>query len=459
MKSTLAVIFYSFVYVTFTIDYVNADVETFDPESLYQHFKNLQRSAHQMDGKAEELPAGLSYFTPITEQLLNNGTVSRDVILDYYNAITDDQKKKLYNVDSQLRACWREAKDQSQSSKETYQSCYFNSFTGKCKNRYNSVSVAKGETQMKLVSCLGQRVSGVLELLGESFGRSKKSTASNHGLSVEFGFGFSFGLYVSGSTGVAYGLKDSDPTNHLTTATSCCGVKMDLSAGGSVSVSYFFDMDDIPGESVTVEMGADVPLTEVGIDFLLHYNHITRKVIGFGLSFGVGVGLIPIDFASSFCKTQVLAHYRSSVLIAIGPFSGWKCSTYLLGVVSDGRRICCPEDNPDEDCTEFCWFTGTECPHTPKQLAAIKGVTGVEWVMVRAVCPGQTYIPAGQYNEKKCEDLWKSGSQRVLLWRKEPQECWFSDYSIDTCSWAPISTGTTIWISPQVELAEIGINT
>ena len=53
MKSTVVVMFYSFVYVIYSTVYVNAQVETFDPQSLYQHFKNLRRSVHQMDGKAE----------------------------------------------------------------------------------------------------------------------------------------------------------------------------------------------------------------------------------------------------------------------------------------------------------------------------------------------------------------------------------------------------------------------
>ncbi len=452
MKCTVAVMVYSWVYVTNSFVSVNAKVETFDPQSLYKHFKNLRRSAHQMDGKAqvaEELPSGLSYFTPITENLLNNGTISRDAVLDYYNAITDDQKKNLNIAESQLRACWSETKDQSQRSQRTYESCYFD-FTGQyCQSTYDSV--VKGETQMKLVSCLGQKVSGVTELLGESFGRSKKSASNNHGLHIEFGGGFAFGLYVSGSTGVAFGL--SDPSNILQTATYCHGFKFDLSAGGGISVSYFFDMDDIPGKAITVELGMDIPGTEIGIDVLLHFNHITRKIIGFGLSFGVGVGLIPVDIASSLCKTNVLAHYKSSVLIAISSYWGWKCSHSLQGVVSEDSYICCPEDNPDHDCTDFCWFDGKECPHTPKQLAEIKGKT---WVLSRASCPGQMYIAEGRYSKKKCQELWKSDwRQQYMLWKIESQECWFSEtYSVDTCAWAPISTGTEIWVRPQVELAE-----
>ncbi len=455
MKSTVVVMFYSFVYVIYSTVYVNAQVKTFDPQSLYQHFKNLRRSAHQMDGKAdvaEELPLGLSYFTPITEKLMNNGTISRDAVLDVYKDFTDDQKQKLSNVESQLRACWSETKEQSQSSQKTYESCYFfyplDQF---CQDTYPYESVAKGETQMKLVSCLGQKVSGISEMLGESFGRSKKSTESNnHGLSIEFGGGFAFGLYVSGSTGLAYGL--SDPSNNLVLATYCFGFKLDISAGGGVSVSYFFDMDDIPGEAVTVELGLDVPLTEIGIDVLLHFNHEAQEFIGFGLSFGVGVGLNSVDIASSVCRTSVLAQYRSIVLIAIGWVRGWTCSRYLLGVISEDRYICCPEDNPGEDCTGtgFCWFDRRECPHTPKQLAKIKGSAGLAFVILRATCPGQTYVPEGRNNLQKCQELWKKDwRQKYLLWKIEPQECWFSDtYSIDTCAWAPFSSGSMVWFRP-----------
>ncbi len=449
MKCTVAVIFYSFAYVTYSFLYVNAAfVDTVDPESLFDHFKNhadLRRSAHQMDGKAEELPAGLSYFTPITEQLINNGTLTRDVILDYYNAMTDNQKLQLYDVESQLRTCWIETRHFSQSSQNTDLSCFFNPTTGKqCQSKYPSV--VKGATQMKMIKCLSQKVTGLSELLGESSGRSKKSTASkNIGMSIEYGFGFAFGLYVSGSTGVAFGL--SDKTNNLITATYCYGFKLDISAGGGVSVNYFSDMDDIPGEAVTVEFGFDVPTTEIGIDFLLHYNHDTKKVIGFGFSFGIGVGLNSFDVASSLCKTKVLAHYKSSVLIAIGPYSGWKCKPSLVGVVSDDSYICCPEDNPDKECTKYCWFDGKECPHSPKELAQITLEVGN--VILRSFCPGQTYIAVAGFSYEKCERLWLNDyRQKYMVWRYSPPECWFSEtYSIDACSWAPTSRGR-IFVRP-----------
>lgn len=61
------------------------------------------------------------------------------------------------------------------------------------------------------------------------------SGMANHGLHIESGMGVSFILYASGSTGVGFSLDK--PGDSIATATTCRGIKLDISVEVSFSVS------------------------------------------------------------------------------------------------------------------------------------------------------------------------------------------------------------------------------
>ena len=168
----------------------------------------------------------------------------------------------------------------------------------------------------------------IFKALARAFGTESDAsdTAAVH---VEFGIGFAAGLYFSGSGGVGFDVPELKTAK--ITSTTCWGVKFDVSFGGGISVSFLPKMSDLLGTAVTIELGMDVPGTEIGFDFLIHYSPADRKFVGFGLAFGMGIGLSPVDFASSRCSTNLIAEYQDSVKIAMG-YAGpsWTCHLNLL---------------------------------------------------------------------------------------------------------------------------------
>ena len=193
----------------------------------------------------------------------------------------------------------------------------------------------------------------------------------SEGTSVEswqwFGLSFGAGLYFSGSTGVAFDIPDR--STYKITSTTCRGLKFDISIGGRISVTYLPKMSDLLGDAITVELGMDIPGTEFGVDVLVHFNEAEKRFIGFGLSFGMGIGLSPIDIATSRCNTRQVAEYQSSVKIPIGYAGPYlKCNRTFIGVVSDDRYILLSSKITQPAAVpKMCWFDGTECPFTPAQ--------------------------------------------------------------------------------------------
>ena len=55
---------------------------------------------------------------------------------------------------------------------------------------------------------------------------------------------------------------------------------------------------------MTFEIGLDVPGTELGVDLLFHYNADEHRLVGFGLSFGMSIGLSPVDLTTNRCNTR-----------------------------------------------------------------------------------------------------------------------------------------------------------
>ena len=129
-----------------------------------------------------------------------------------------------------------------------------------------------------------------------------------------------------------------DMTTTKITYTTCWGIKLDVSVGGGISISYLTKMSDLLGAAVTFEIGIDVPGSELGIDLLFHYNAEENRLVGFGLSFGMGIGLSPVDLATSRCNTRLIADYQSAVKIHIGHTgSSYVCDRQHLGVISENK--------------------------------------------------------------------------------------------------------------------------
>ena len=103
MNSSVAVIFCSLMVSAYFYQAdgkrLLTDVDTFTPPSLFQHYRRVWRSTrlsdadHAKDYPLEGPAPGLSYFTPVTEQLVHNGTMSLPTILGQYNRITEEEKK------------------------------------------------------------------------------------------------------------------------------------------------------------------------------------------------------------------------------------------------------------------------------------------------------------------------------------------------------------------------------
>lgn len=429
-------------------------MNTFDPESLYKHFKNdaMQNgNAYPVEDEAD----GIAYFTGVTRTLMSpsNGSISKNDVLKAYNSFSSTDKTNLYNAQKQIQDCWNNAKNDAQSSSsKSYERCYFASCSVPLYEKYENL--AKGDTHLKLIECLGQNSEGMtntLSKVGQAISGRSKRIPANHGLLIEAGGGIAFGLYASGSTGVGYNLNDLG--DRIATTTSCLGFKFDIAIGGGFSISYLPDWNDIEGEALTVELGADIPYTEIGIDLLLHFSikesGQIQRFIGFGFSIGMGVGLNPIDVATSKCTTTKVADIKDSVLIAIGLYRGWICESRLVGVVTGtlNKYICCPQHHSNRPCSQFCWFDGTECPQTPAQMSTTKYALAIAY----SSCPGQTYIAAGQNNWDECFRLWKMDwLQKYILYRVDSGECWFSNtYSLDRCVWAPSNGGFTVCTRPK----------
>lgn len=149
---------------------------------------------------------------------------------------------------------------------------------------------------------------------------------------VEVGGGISAGLYYAGSTGVAFDMPER--SSFKFTATTCWGIKLDISVGGGVSVSYLTKMSDLLGDALTIEIGLDVPATELGFDVLFHYSTSEHRIVGFGFAFGMRIGLSPVDFATSRCYTRLISTVNpTSAGIRAGPIGGssWNCDKKYNG--------------------------------------------------------------------------------------------------------------------------------
>lgn len=288
-------------------------VQTYDPESLYHHFKQRQQSSSMSNGQAYMAEAeGLAYFSPVSQQLMNNGTVSRDEVLKFYNLLTPHDKTQLYNAEKKIRSCWNDARTSVQTPTSNYEYCYFGGFNGFCRTKYKYKSLTEGETQLRLINCLAQHTD-LTNIFAKTAG--KKRSTTNHGLHIERGAGASLGFYISGSHGVAFYLNDI--SRHSVTQTFCYGIKFDALVVLGFSVYY---LNDLLGAASTVEVGVDIPGTEIGIDILLHFSQtqVDSKLIGFGFAVGMGIGLSPVDVATSFCNTKLFGEYKGSTLIRIG---------------------------------------------------------------------------------------------------------------------------------------------
>ena len=89
-------------------------------------------------------------------------------------------------------------------------------------------------------------------------------------------------------------------------AGQCVGVKTGVSAGGSVNLFGWKELNSIPGESHAFTIGVDVPMTEIGVSFTVVRNTSFHE-LGMGLSFGVGVGdPSPIEIEYHKCNTLPL---------------------------------------------------------------------------------------------------------------------------------------------------------
>ena len=396
-------------------------LEIFDPESLWQHYKQAWTS----NPFSRELAPGLSYLTPVTERLVENGTISMSQILSFYNSINSQQKTNFLSSTKKLEACWKKVKTESQSTQSLPFYCYYywSKYSLLCNQEVKYRNLAKGETELNLIECVGQN--------------QPQTIGDASAIHVEFGISFGAGLYFSGSTGVAFDIPDR--STYIITSTTCRGLKFDISIGGGISVTYLPKMSDLLGDAITVELGMDIPGTEFGVDVLVHFNEAEKRFIGFGLSFGMGIGLSPIDIATSRCNTRQVAEYQSSVKIPIGYAGPYlKCNRTFVGVVSDDRYICCPANNPARSCTEMCWFDGTECPFTPAQEYD-KGTTQSKKNAIGySSCLGQTYVVEAT-SADSCQSRWNNDNrQEYAVWREQSRQCWFSDTeNMTTCSWAP----------------------
>ena len=188
--------------------------------------------------------------------------MSLPTILGQYNRITDEGKKDLFNKTEKLQEYWEKERSESvgRPIRTTPAACYFNWDLG-CKHIYTTREIAKGETELKLIECVSQNGPAFFEALARAFGTESDAsdTAAVH---VEFGIGFAAGLYFSGSGGVGFDVPELKTAK--ITSTTCWGVKFDVSFGGGISVSFLPKMSDLLGTAVTIELGMDVPGTEIG---------------------------------------------------------------------------------------------------------------------------------------------------------------------------------------------------
>ena len=92
-------------------------------------------------------------------------------------------------------------------------------------------------------------------------------------------------------------------------AGTCVGVKTGVSAGGSVNLFGWKELNSIPGQSHAFTIGVDVPMTEIGVSFTAVRDNNLNE-LGMGLSFGIGVGdPIPLEVEYHKCETLPLTKF------------------------------------------------------------------------------------------------------------------------------------------------------
>ena len=173
---------------------------------------------------------------------------------------------------------------------------------------------------------------------------------------------------------------------------------------------------------------------------MIHYSPADRKFVGFGLAYGMGIGLSPVDFASSRCSTNLIAEYQDSVKIAMG-YAGpsWTCHLNLFGVVSEDKFICCPARNAAKGCNVHrCWFDGKTCPFTPAEEYN-KGTPKSRGAAIAfTTCLGRNFVDIAR-TESQCRHYFRHNANlKSFLWNVKTHECWVSTTrSLGTCSWSP----------------------
>lgn len=435
----------------------------------------MTTDCHQCDQKAHTAGVdGIVYLTPKSKELVNNGTIRKSVIQADVKRFNRTMKRQMNKVQHKVGVCWNTLRDESNDMMDKDLMCFFmekfnnrildpvghalraillRQELGRCPSGYMK-RLQEGISNVKFLKCLTQNDENTQALM------SLLAPGGGWGVHVELGFGASFGYYYQASNGIAFG------KNGITiTSTTCHGVKLDISAGIGISVSFLPDMNDLLGTALTIEMGFDLPGTEAGFDVLLHFaygdNGLPNKFIGFGFALGMGFGVVPLDLAASYCNTVKRANFPFSTGQAILHLPGqdaingnsWVCSARLLGVTIQ-NKTCCPESNRAQGCTgEYCWFEGTKCPRSPAEIAGkVQDRPGshdstslrysMEYIIKRTVCPNlQTFQPH-RVSLKKCTALFdrqaRKGKQKYMIFRGDVKECWFSNtYSVSTCSWTP----------------------
>ena len=89
-------------------------------------------------------------------------------------------------------------------------------------------------------------------------------------------------------------------------ASGCGGIKTDVSVGGDVVFGFWKSLDSIPGKSIALGSGIDVPGTEFGASAGIVWNSDNGDLIGGTFGLGGGVGLSPIEISLDKCYTKEL---------------------------------------------------------------------------------------------------------------------------------------------------------
>ena len=416
-------------------------LDVYDPQSLYKLYTRSWRSGRlsnatrAQDHSLEEPAPGVAYFTPNTEKLINSGSMPRSDLMNFLQGITNTQKMDMLDDVKKLKDCWKSMEKYGRKGPFAPFYCYFywNSDRDDCQRIYRYRELARGRTTIMLVECLSQ-TSHALKTLSEN---NNRNTMSSAGVHIEIGSGLDLLLYAPFSSGMAFNVPERD--TFKVTLTRCLGAKFDASAGFGFSVRYLFNKDDLLGESLTVELGLDIPGSKSGIDLLLHFKAKERRFIGYGFALGMGRGLSPIDFSVLSCDTKQIGGDQSSVRIKIGDVGPtWSCQQEELGVVSidkHGReRICCPAVNLPECSSCMCWFARRDCPVKPASEFSINA----RKTIALSSCVGEDYLKKPK-NKEDCYREWRNNfNLKYGVWRHETKQCWVSDtFSMHTCKWAP----------------------